>query len=182
MNAMAAGLNDTDMQNLAAYYSTLSMTAKTVMETHTSVPASAKATAVEFPQTVYISMKKSATIETFPQQVTWKGGPNMLYDALTPDGKILLSTSPSDNTVYVFDTATGKQLAVLPVGKAPKGVKVTPDGNFAYVSNQGSGNISVIDLKRLSVVDSIKVKAGPHNAHFTRDGKRAVTLQGGGEG
>jgi len=104
----------------------------------------------------------------------------MLYDAVTPDGKILLSTSPSDNTVYVFDTGSGKQLAIIPVGKAPKGVKVMPNGRFAYVSNQGSASISVVDLKRLVVVDTIKVKQEPHNIRFTHDGKLAyITLQGG---
>jgi len=104
----------------------------------------------------------------------------MLYNAVTPDGKRVLSTSPSNNTVYVFDATDGKQLAVIAVGKAPKGVKVTPDGMFAYVSNQGSANISVIELASLSVVDSIKVEEGPHNVRFTNDGQTAyVTLQGG---
>ncbi len=133
-----------------------------------------------FPQATYVSMKKSASIIRYPQQASWKGGPNMLYTAITPDGKRLLSTSPSSNTVYVFDSENGKQLAVIKVGKAPKGVKVMPNGKFAYVSNQGSDDISVIDLEKLQVTDTIKVEKGPHNARFTNDGKLAyVTLQGG---
>jgi YVTN family beta-propeller protein len=104
----------------------------------------------------------------------------MLYNAVTPDGKQVLSTSPSSNKLYVFDASNGKQLAIIAVGKAPKGVKVTPDGKFAYVSNQGSANISVIDLTSLSLVDSIKVEQGPHNVRFTANGHTAyVTLQGG---
>jgi len=183
MNAMAASLNDADIQNLAAYYASLPTTTTAVIKQEkaiASLPLSTKANVKAFPPTAYVSMKKSASIETLPQQTSWKGGPNMLYDALTPNGKMLLSTSPSTNTVYIFATATGKQLAVIPVGKAPKGVKVTPAGHFAYVSNQGSASISVVDLKRLTVVDTIKVKPGPHNVRFTRDGKHAyVTLQGG---
>jgi len=184
MNAMTAALNKDEMKNLAAYYSSFPATVKvpdgTPVHPDTMSFADTVVSKKEFPQTVFITMKKSATVETFPQQITWKGGPNMLYDALTPDGKMLLSTSPSDNTVYVFDTGSGRQLAVIPVGKAPKGVKVMPNGRFAYVSNQGSASISVVDLKRLLVVDTIKVKKGPHNIRFTRDGKLAyVTLQGG---
>ena len=178
MNAMVAALNETDMENLAAYFSSLSHSVAAV-STHQAL-ATGKASKKEFPEMVYISMKKSATVETFPQQVTWEGGPNMLYDAVTPNGKMVLSTSPSDNTVYVFDAKSGQQLAIIKVGKAPKGVKVTPDGKFAYVSNQGSAEVSVIDLKKLAVVDSIKVEEGPHNARFTKNGKLAyVTLQGG---
>jgi len=177
MSAMAAVLNESDMQNLAAYFSSLS-------PAHAAAAPAAvtgkKPSAREFPAAVYITMKKSGTLEQFPQETVWPGGPNMLYDAVTPDGSKLLATSPSSNRVYVFDTRSGKQLAVLPVGKAPKGVKVSPDGHWAYVSNQGSANISVVDLRRLAVVDTIAVEKGPHNVRFTRDGRLAyVTLQGG---
>lgn len=139
-----------------------------------------KASKTEFPETTFITMKQSGTVETFPGELVWQGGPNMLYDAVTPDGNKVLATSPSSNSVYVLDAKTGSQLAVIPVGKAPKGVKVAPDGSYAYVSNQGSANVSVIDLNKLAVTDTIKVVEGPHNVRFTRDGKLAyVTLQGG---
>ncbi len=183
MAAMAAALNENDMADLAAYFSSLAHGTGTMAadSTKKNLPLlTAKASNKEFPETVFISMKKSASIETFPQQNTWKGGPNMLYTAITPDAKMLLSTSPSTDSVYAFNAASGKQLAVIKVGKAPKGVKVTPDGQFAYVSNQGSADVSVVDLAKLKVVATIKVEKGPHNARFTKDGKLAyVTLQGG---
>lgn len=183
MKAMAATLSDADMNNLAAYFSSLPtgiIQKTTAAALSTNSESSTKATALEFPETVFISMKKSGTVETFPGQVTWAGGPNMLYNAVTPDGKRILSTSPSTNTVYVFDASNGKQLAIIPVGKAPKGVKVTPGGKLAYVSNEGSADLSVIDLDSLSVVNSIKVEDSPHNVRFTKNGQTAyVTLQGG---
>lgn len=183
MTVMAAALSDQDMHDLAAHFSGLSNASTSTTEAKPKAEKSLamdKATANEFPETVYITMKKSGTIENFPQEQTWVGGENMLYDAITPDGKMVLSTSPSTGTVYVFDAKDGKQLAVINVGKAPKGVKVTPDGKLAYVSNQGSADVSVVDIEKLSVVDTIKVEEGPHNARFTQDGKLAyVTLQGG---
>jgi len=178
MKALVTALDESDMESLATYYSSLPRIA--VVQTAKSSPVTERASKTEFPETVFISMKKSGTMETFPREVTWKGGPNMLYNAVTPNGKRVLSTSPSSNTVYIFDAKDGKQLAVIDVGKAPKGVKVSPDGKHAYVSNQGSANISVIDLRSLTVVDSIKVEDGPHNVRFTNDGQTAyVTLQGG---
>lgn len=180
MNAMVATLNDTDINDLSVYFANLVSTSALTDKPSSNNAVTTKASSDEFPESVYISMKKSALVEVFPSENNWDGGPNMLYTAVTPDGKRVLSTSPSDNTVYVFDTSTGKQLAIIPVGKAPKGVKVTPDGLFAYISNQGSANISVVSLDTLRVIDTIKVKKGPHNARFTRDGKLAyVTLQGG---
>lgn len=178
MKVMATSLSDTDIDNLATYYSSLGENKATPSDL--SSVATDRATKTEFPEEIFITMKKSGTLETFPAGVSWVGGPNMLYNAVTPDGKWVLSTSPSSNTVYVFDASNGDQLAIIAVGKAPKGVKITPDGKFAYVSNQNSANISVIDLVSLSVVDRIKVKEGPHNVRFTQDGKTAyVTLQGG---
>lgn len=178
MQAMAASLHDMDIENLAAYYASLTPSPKTA-DSGSGVVTD-KATLKEFPETVFVTMKNSGTVETFPGEITWEGGPNMLYDAVTPDGKYVLATSPSSNSVYVFNTLSGKQQAIIAVGKAPKGIKIDPAGRFAYVSNEGSAELSVIDLERLAVVDNIKVEKSPHNVRFTQDGKLAyVTLQGG---
>ncbi len=179
MNTMAASLSTQDITDLAAWFSSLAKV-NAQPAPNTPIVKTSPVSRRDFPETVYISMKKSAAIETFPQQNTWQGGPNMLYTAITPDNKLLLSTSPSTNSLYVFNTSNGKQVAIIKTGKAPKGVKVTPDGQFAYVSNQGSGDLTVIKLATLKVIDTIKVKKGPHNVRFTNDGSLAyVTLQGG---
>lgn len=179
MNAMVASLSDADIMNLAAYYASLSPTE--ARPASAEAPAStARATETEFPHRVFVTLKKAGGVEAFPSETVWQGGPDMLYNAITPDGKTLLATSPSTRSVYVFDAETGKQRAVITVGQAPKGVKIMPNGQFAYISNEGSDEISVIDLKSLKVVDTIAVDKAPHNVRFTRDGKLAyVTLQGG---
>lgn len=181
MNAMAQSLSEKDIQQLAAYFSSLpnksANNQKTEAQTSPQVSVGTKA---EFPKDTFFTLKKSAEVTSLPKGDIWQGGPNMLYNTITPDGKRVLATSPSDNTLYVFDSSSGKQLAVIPVGKAPKGVKVTPNGKHAYVSNQNSANISVIELSTLSVIDTIKTEEGPHNVRFTQDGAIAyATLQGG---
>ena len=177
MNAMAEDLTDEDISDLTGYFSNLE---RRSVEKIKATSISSTAIFKEFPETTWITMKKSASVESFPNQKVWKGGPNMLYDAVTPDGKLVLATSPSDNTVYVFDSKSGKQLAVVFVGHAPKGVKVSPDGKEAYIANQKSANISVLDLKTLKIKATIPVETGPHNCRFTKDGALAyVTLQGG---
>jgi YVTN family beta-propeller protein len=180
MNAMTSHLSDQDIANVASYFAQLNSHPMTVAVNTSDDIIKIDASHIEFPETVYASMKDSASIISFPNQKIVTGGPNMLYTALTPDGKTLLSTSPSTASVYVFDTKTLAQRAIIKVGKAPKGVKVTPDGKFAYVSNQGSNDISIIDLAQLKNTAKINVPAGPHNVRFTKKGDIAyVTLQGG---
>jgi len=130
--------------------------------------------------TAFVSIKQGSAVEVLPDESTWEGGPTMLYDALTPDGKMLLVTSPSTGSVYAFDATSGVQLAIIKTGKAAKGVKISPDGNEAYVSNEGEDSISIVNLKSLKVVGTIHTEKMPHNVRFSEDGKTAyVTLQGG---
>ncbi len=137
------------------------------------------ATKKEFPADVYITMKKSGTVESFPAEKIWSGRANMLYDAITPDGKWVLATSSSENTITVFDVASGKQLVVIPVGKAPKAgphnVRFTCNGKIAYVTLQGGAGIGVVDTVKQKMVKVIPVPGvtGPHNIDLSRDEKTA---------
>jgi len=133
-----------------------------------------------FPAPAYVSLKGDNAVVAFPGSNVWAGGPAMLYDALTPDGKVLVVTSPSSGQLFAFDTENGKQLAVVKTGKAPKGVKITPDGKEAWVSNEAGNTISVVDLANYEVVATIETDDKPHNVRFSNDGKTGyVTLQGG---
>ncbi len=133
-----------------------------------------------FPEPTYVTIKLANQVVQYPAEKVWKGGPNMLYNSITPDGKMLLATSPNTSSVYAFDTNTGKQLAIIKVGKASKGLKISPNGKEAYVSNEADNTISVIDLTSLNVVATIKTEKMPHNVRFNNNGDIAyVTLQGG---
>jgi YVTN family beta-propeller protein len=47
--------------------------------------------------------------------------------------------------VSVIATAANTVIATIPVGTAPTGVAVTPDGSKVYVANGDSNRVSVID-------------------------------------
>jgi YVTN family beta-propeller protein len=61
------------------------------------------------------------------------------------------------------------------VGNCPSAVAFAPDGNQAYVTNQGDGTVSVIDTSSLSVADTIAINdvGGPSGIAVTPDGHRA---------
>jgi YVTN family beta-propeller protein len=183
MKVMAATLTDTDITELSHWFAGLGPCADHQIAepaSKPSAPSSMTAIRQYFSEHVFATMKAGATIHDLPTNTVWAGGPDMLYNALSPDEKLLLATSPSTNTVYIFDAQTGQQRAIVNVGKAPKGVKITPDGKLAYVSNEGGASVSVIDLGTHQVIDTIKVEEAPHNVRFNRSGTLAyVTLQGG---
>jgi len=69
-------------------------------------------------------------------------------------------TNMDDDTVSVIDTATNKVTATVPVGFAPWGVAVSPDGTKVYVGNYGDGTVSVIDTATNTVTATVKVEVG----------------------
>lgn len=133
-----------------------------------------------FPESVYVTLRESSQVAKYPGQSVWKGGPKMLYNAISPDGERLVVSSPKDGGIYIFDARSGKQLGMVKTDKAAKGLKITPDGREVFVTNEGADTVSVVDLASKKVVATIKVDKMPHNVRFTSDGKTAyVTLQGG---
>ena len=49
------------------------------------------------------------------------------------------------NVVSIIDTVSQRVVANVPVGESPQEIVLTRDGGRAYVTNPGSGTISVLD-------------------------------------
>jgi YVTN family beta-propeller protein len=80
----------------------------------------------------------------------------------------------------VIDTASKQVVAtVAGVGYGPLAVAITPDGNYAYVSNLGSNTISVIATASNTVVATISDVSSPSGVAVTPDGKHAYVSNGG---
>src|SRR5260370_6060059 len=54
-------------------------------------------------------------------------------------------TNQVSNTVSVIDTAIDMVIATIPVGLAPVGVAVSPDGTKVYITSGTVNTLSVID-------------------------------------
>lgn len=87
-------------------------------------------------------------------------------------------TNTSFGTVSVIDTATNTVVASIPVGTAPFGVAITPNGARVYVANRDSGTISVIDTATNAVFATIPLVASPYGIAVTPDGSRAYVTVG----
>ena len=71
----------------------------------------------------------------------------------------------------VIDTASVTVVATVAAGGGPAFVTVSPDGARAYVTNQGGGRVSVIDMRQ-PVVATVAVGSSPTGIDVTPTGTR----------
>ncbi|MFE7213966.1 beta-propeller fold lactonase family protein [Streptomyces sp. NPDC057611] len=98
---------------------------------------------------------------------------------VTPDGKKLVVADQLGDAVTVADTATGQSETVA-AGHRPVWVTLSKDGRTAYVSNQGSENVNVIDVSGAAPVVSGQIKVGlhPNKSVLSADGKTLYVANG----
>jgi DNA-binding beta-propeller fold protein YncE len=66
------------------------------------------------------------------------------------DPSYLLVTNPESSGITVLSTDTYDFVAVVGVGRGPCDIQLTPDGQFALVLNEGSGDLAVIRTQALA--------------------------------
>ena len=95
--------------------------------------------------------------------------------AISDDDSLLVAVNTLDGSVTVFNVAgdSNTKLGEVRVGEHPQTVAITPDGRFAYVTNQGSSTVSVVDLTSLTTAVDVPVGIGPFGVALTPDGGRA---------
>lgn len=82
--------------------------------------------------------------------------------AVTRDGTKLIGTNKRGQSISVYDTRTGRELAKLPTTRrVTHGVVVSADDRYAFVSNEGVGSepstVDIFDLVALKRVASVEV-------------------------
>ena len=114
---------------------------------------------------VWVACNKSSEIVEVDGR-SWKvarripAGPGVYNLALTRDGSRLIATNKRDQSVSVFDLATGRELARIRTTRSVvHGVVVSDDDRYAFISVEGKGaepgTMDVIDLMTLTKVASV---------------------------
>jgi YVTN family beta-propeller protein len=95
--------------------------------------------------------------------------------AISDDDSLLVVVNNLDDSVSVLNVAgdVNAKVAEIEVGDEPRTVAITPDKRLAYVTNQGSATVSVIDLATNQKIQDIPVGGGPYGIALTPDGTRA---------
>ena len=92
----------------------------------------------------------------------------------SPDGKYLIVSNESDNSITVHDLKSGKLVKSIPVGiygERPRGIKVSPDGKTYVVTLEFSNRFLVLD-KNLTPIKAVDTGQAPYGIAFDRSGKR----------
>src|SRR5215471_17546506 len=90
--------------------------------------------------------------------------------ALAQNAYITNSGVLPPGTVSVIDTTSNTVAATIPVGSAPTGVAVTPDGSRVYVTNFNDNTVSVIATASNMVTAVITVGDSPFGVAVSPDG------------
>jgi serine/threonine protein kinase, bacterial len=102
--------------------------------------------------------------------------------AVTPSGDRVLTPATRDDSVAIIPTATSATPTVsanVLVGSFPLAVAVSPDSRRAYVTNYGSGSVSVIDIAAGAVTTTIPVGVQPAAVVVSPNGRHAYVANFG---
>src|SRR5688572_27639376 len=103
----------------------------------------------------------------------------------------LFVTNENGGDITVVDVAAAKAIATIPVGKRPRGIRVSPDGSTLFVALSGSpiappgvdestlppadkkaDGIGVVSVKEQRLLRVIKAGSDPEQTAISRDGTR----------
>jgi len=93
------------------------------------------------------------------------------HQAITPDGKYVLSTHGMRGNISVVDVEENKLIRTVATGNVPNYTLITRDGKKAYVSNTGDNSITEIDLKNWKVTRKLESGPAPEHMIFSKDEK-----------
>lgn len=66
--------------------------------------------------------------------------------AVSPDDRLVVVANWCSFDVSIVDTALGREVSRIDIGRHPRGIAITSDSSTAYVTEQGGSRIAVIDL------------------------------------
>jgi YVTN family beta-propeller protein len=78
-----------------------------------------------------------------------------------------------------FDPITDKLIKEVEVGNHPAHIVFTEDGKYVLVTNNEDNNVSVIDTKDYSVIQTIPTGKGPHGFRVSQDSQLAYVANMG---
>jgi YVTN family beta-propeller protein len=117
----------------------------------------------------------------------------LLADPLSALATRAYVSNEDGHSVSVLDAGSGKLIATVPVGKRPRGLKLSPDGSRLYVAVSGlpkcppsvpdaecaklkrdltADGIAVVDTRRLRLVGLLRAGSDPEQFDLGRDGRR----------
>jgi len=93
------------------------------------------------------------------------------------DARTIFTSNIGSDSVSMIEQGAGGQWTqtVIPVGKGPEGIDLSPDGKQVWSAHSRDGGVSIIDVATKKVVQTLAVGTKRSNRiKLTRDGKFAL--------
>jgi DNA-binding beta-propeller fold protein YncE len=107
-------------------------------------------------------------------------GPETEGIEFSKDGKQIIVTNEADNSITIHDYESGDLLKTFftePYGLRPRGIKVSPDGNFYVATLEFSNNFIVLD-KEFNHIKTVKTGKSPYGISFNSKGDKLYVAAG----
>jgi YVTN family beta-propeller protein len=90
-----------------------------------------------------------------------------------PDGKTGYTANGSSNDISIINADMKKTTGRMTSGgETPRGIAISPDGIWLWVSNFTSANVVKIDLRTNAIVATIPVTYQPHRLVMLKNGTK----------
>ena len=86
----------------------------------------------------------------------------------TRDGKRVLVSDPTANTLLVYDATTKEVIKTIAMAEGPSGILIAPDGKRAFVACANAKKVQVVDLESLAVVGEVATGNVPDGLAYAR--------------
>lgn len=106
--------------------------------------------------------------------------------AISPDKRYVYVTFPDDATLGVIAVSNNSVIAIVNlneppfISSVPLGVAVSPNGRYIYTANNGTSNVSIVEVTKYGwrVIGEIPLTKKPQRIAITPDGRLAyITLR-----
>ncbi len=101
--------------------------------------------------------------QTFTIDNIIKVGSVPKYLAISPNQKLLLVSNWSSGDVSIIDLNSEKEIKRVKVGRQPRGIAFSADGNIAYIAVMGANYIAKINLQNFECEQFIAVGKNPRH-------------------
>ncbi len=97
------------------------------------------------------------------------------------NGAAAFTSNIGSNTVSAIGMSEGWNETIIPVGKGPEGIDISPDGTEVWSASSGDGSVSIIDPATKTVKQAFSIGTKRSNRlKFTPDGKHVLVSDMGG--
>ena len=129
------------------------------------------------PQSLVVANLEGGAVTLFDvsagRETILEGREGEIDAAPTRDGREIWSVNPRNDTITVFDPATGRPLHKIRAGREPARMTFTPDGRTALIVLGADSTVAAYDVRTKQRSASVIVPAGPKVIALSPDGRRA---------